>query len=462
MANIKKSLKKLDKPKQSRVQDTEDTLLADVQAMLVSSLPTQSNLLLALSGGLDSIVLLHLLTKIKQTIPFNLHAMHVHHGLSHNADYWARFCKDQCHLLHVDLETVYVDVNVTKTGTEAAARKLRYEALFSFKLNSSLPDFIVTAHHLDDQAETLLLQLFRGAGVKGLASMAMVDNRRRLLRPLLNASRASILNYAVTNDLTWCEDESNLDCEYDRNFVRHKVLPLVRSRYSAIPTTLGRTAEHLAEAEYLLNTLASLDAKSLLIENSLCLRGLSQLDDRRIKNVLRWWFANNALLMPSAVYLDEIARQLLHAKQDSTISIKLKPLTLKRYQQRAYLVRSNVNAPFEAVWMGEERLHLPDGNVLLFEQKMGTGMALRLLNEDLKISNLSYPKTFKTNALRPTKTLKHLFMEINMPPWQRKEVPLIYLGDKLVYIPNIGALHTMSAGQDELGLVVNWRSANTC
>jgi len=445
------------KLKKNKAQNAEQALLAGVQAVLAPCVKPESTLLLALSGGLDSVVLLHLLANIKNDFPFNLYALHVHHGISQNANTWATFCKQQCDLLNVALEIKHVCVDGAGLGIEAEARKLRYEALFNFKLNDNSPDFIVTAHHLDDQSETLLLQLFRGAGVKGLASMAAVDSERRLLRPLLNSTRASLLDYAQVHNLNWCEDESNRNHDFNRNFVRHEVLPLLSSRYSAINTVLARAASHIAEASNLIDTLASLDAANLLFENSLCLVGLGQIEDvARIKNVLRWWFASNGLLMPNASQIDEVVRQLLHAKPDAAIGIKLQHLTLKRYKQRAYLVKSQLKVPFDIIWKGEETLILPDGNVLIFKKKIGSGLAMNLITEDLSVSNHNYPKSFKTSALRPTKSWKRLMQEIDMPPWRRKELPLLYLSGKLVYVPNIGATYTLNAKQDEIGLVVRW------
>ncbi len=461
MANTKKLLiKTAAKQAKNRVDITQQDLLTEVQANLVLSLKPQTTLLIALSGGLDSIVLLDILAKIKHTIPFNLCALHVHHGLSKNADDWANFCVQRCSQLNVTLHVEHVNVKTTKLGIEAAARALRYQALFDFKVNGNLLDYIVTAHHLDDQAETLLLQLCRGAGIKGLASMAMVDNARRLLRPLLNISRAAIQNYALAQGLTWCEDESNSNTDFDRNFLRNEVLPLLGSRYSAIHTKLARAASHIAEANDLLDTLAALDVQDLLTDNSLCLRGLAHLNIARIKNVLRWWFASNRLMMPNTMHLDEIVQQLLHAKQDANINIQLQHLTLKRYQQRAYLVKPLNKQAVEMVWKGEASVNLLDGNVLCFEQKLGTGLSLKLLDDQLLVSNIRQPKVFKISANRPSKTLKHLYQEAGIPPWQRTQIPLIYFKNTLVYIPNIGVLHHMQAKSDELGLVISWVNEN--
>ena len=448
----------------AKAAKVEDPLLSQVNAFLSRQLKPEQHLLLGLSGGLDSCVLLHLLAAIQHKIPFNLHAMHVHHGLSANADVWAEFCIAQCVLLNVPLQIIHVNVDKnTKSGIEAAARQMRYEALFSVKLDEVQPDFIVTAHHQDDQAETFLLQLFRGAGVKGLASMASVDKFRRLLRPLLEVSRQTLQDYATQHQIRWCEDESSNDTRYERNFVRHNVMPVLEIRYPAVKSVLARSASHLAEASDLLDTLAEIDAETLRFNNSLCLQGLAALAPIRAKNLLRWWFANNYLAMPSTEYLSEIIKQLLNAKADANINIQLnlnnqaQHLTLKRFQQRAYLLQEQSTPAFDLVWNGEPELMLPNGGKLQFKQVMGAGLALKFGMTKLRVTNRDGGERFKPNVLKPTRTLKHLLQEANIPPWKRDCLPLIYWHDTLAFVPGIGISHELQAAAHELGVEIIWQ-----
>ncbi|MDO9366467.1 MAG: tRNA lysidine(34) synthetase TilS, partial [Methylotenera sp.] len=229
------------------------------------------------------------------------------------------------------------------------------------------------------------------------------------------------------------------------------------SRYQSVKSVLARTASHLAEANTLLDTLATLDAGELLLNNSLCLQGLSQLNTPRAKNVLRWWFAQNQLAMPTAEHLTEIIQQLLNAKPDADLSIKLQHLTLKRYQQRAYLCMEYVVEPFDMVWSGEPALTLPDGGQLQFKQVSGAGLALKFGMTKLRVTNRDGGERFKPNSLRPTRTLKHLLQEANIPPWQRPHLPLIYWQDTLACVPGIGVAHELLAKDDELGVVVVWQ-----
>ena len=214
----------------------------------------------ALSGGVDSVVLLHLLHSLQKKHRFTLNAIHIHHGLSKNADKWVKFCEKLCRDLSVPLDVNYVKLPQKKSlGIEGEARRLRYE-----KLLQSKSDLIVLAHHEDDQAETFLLQLIRGAGVKGLSSMAHFDGARKLWRPLLNASRMDIEKYAKTHKLKWIEDESNQNIDFDRNFIRSNVLPILKNRFNHIIKVISRSSAHLAEAQNLLDDLAKLDLKSYL------------------------------------------------------------------------------------------------------------------------------------------------------------------------------------------------------
>lgn len=472
MANSKKPLKNsafLNRKAKSEPETFTHPLSLQLSAFLVKNLQagdSKPTLLLALSGGLDSIALLHLLAEVRASLPFQLHAMHVHHGLSANADSWAEFCSAQCQQLDVPLQIVHVNVaqnpdyKNSEQGIEAEARQLRYNALFTYAVEGKVPDFVVTAHHQDDQAETLLLQLFRGAGVKGMSSMAAVDTTRRLLRPLLNVSRQTLHEYALQHAIQWCDDESNENTQYDRNFVRHEVMPVLESRFTNVKPVLARTASHMAEASELLAALAAQDAQNMLSsDNSLCLQALSELSVARAKNVLRWWFAQNGLAMPAAEHLNEIVEQLFNSRKDADLDIKLQHLYLRKYQQRAYLCEDKTTVPFDMVWHGEAELTLPSGGKLVFKTVLGTGLALKQGVTKLRITNRNGGERFKPDALRPTRTLKYLLQELNMPPWQRMYIPLVYWEDKLAYVPGVGVAYGLQAQANEPGLEIIWQDS---
>lgn len=414
-------------------------------------------LVLAFSGGLDSCVLLHLLVQVNKTLPFQLSAEHVHHGLSANADNWGDLCAATCQSLNVPLKITKVQVNNQGLGIEATAREARYRALFQADA-----DFIVLAHHQDDQAETFLLQLARGAGVKGLAGMATVS--RKLLRPLLDVPRKTLLEYAKQHRLAWVEDESNLETKYDRNFIRHEVLPVLAKQYPAIRQTISRSAQHMAEANNLLDEIAAVDVQSCLQDKmsnfqALNLLQLKQLSVARIHNALRWWLIKNDCSLPSTALLQQITQQMFYAKTDAAVKIKVSPThTLQRYRDCAFLlVESHLQPAMNLLWQGEEMLHLPDGSQLVFTWVIGQGFALnRVPNIKLRIKNREGGERFRPDLGRPSRSLKTILQACEIPPWQRAKLPLIFMDEILVMIPNVGVDIGYKANLDEMGLVASW------
>jgi tRNA(Ile)-lysidine synthase len=412
----------------------------------------------ALSGGIDSVVLLHLLHQLQKKYRFTLNAMHVHHGLSKNADTWVKFCEKLCMKLSLPLDVEYIQLPHKKSlGIEGEARRLRYEKLLKTKT-----DLIVLAHHEDDQAETFLLQLIRGAGVKGLSSMAHFDATKKLWRPFLNTSKSDIESYAKQYKLKWIEDESNQNIDFDRNFIRSKVLPILKNRFNHIIKVISRSSAHLAEAQYLLDDLAKIDLKSCLksnnYNNKLQVKNLNKLSLTRAKNVLRYWLELNDQLMPSKDLLGELLRQVLHAKKDATLKIELsKNHEIRRYQDVIYLVRKNQQKQknYEIFWNGESEIILPNGSKLAFKKVKGRGVDLKFLdNQKLKIKNRQGGESFKPDSKRPTKKIKQLLQESDLPPWERDFLPLIFIGDQLASVPNFGVDTKFQTKFKELGLEV--------
>jgi tRNA(Ile)-lysidine synthase len=280
------------------------------------------------SGGLDSTVLLDLLAPLCKEQGHVLRALHVHHGLSPNADAWERHCAALCAGLRVPLQVAHVAVNrAPRTSLEEEARRARHAAFADVSA-----DIIVLAHHADDQAETVLLQLLRGAGPKGLAGMPPLKTLAPgastwLLRPLLDFSRAELLEYAQARGLAWIEDESNQDDSLKRNFLRNQVTPLLRAGFPAPAQTLARAARHQAEAAQLLDALADLDlaqagagaAVQAPVVEALEVEVLKQHDDTRLKNALRRWLDRAGLRQPSAARLDALLRALRESSNDTRL-----------------------------------------------------------------------------------------------------------------------------------------------
>jgi tRNA(Ile)-lysidine synthase len=460
MASSKKPLS--NKVSASTSKKTKPLSLLDVVekgfVSLSKSHKKMKSMTVALSGGIDSVVLLHLLHQLQKTQTFTLKASHVHHGLSKNADKWVTFCEKLCRKLSIPLDINYVKLPQKKSlGIEGEARRLRYE-----KLLQSKTDLVVLAHHEDDQAETFLLQLMRGAGVKGLSSMAHFDDTRRLWRPLLNTSRIDIESYAKKHKLKWIEDESNQNIDFDRNFIRSKILPLLKNRFSHIIKVISRSSAHLAEAQYLLDNLAQIDLKSSLksdnYKHKLQVKTLEKLSLSRAKNVLRYWLEINDQLMPSRDLLDELLRQVLTAKKDATIKIELsKDYEIRRYQDEIYIVPKNHKnqKKYEIIWAGESEIILPNGQKLTFKKVKGKGIHLKFLRDQkLKIRNRQGGEFFKPDSKRPTKKIKQLLQESDLPPWERENLPLIFVGDDLAFVPHFGIDMKFQTKPKEVGLEV--------
>lgn len=292
-----------------------------VGEFLAARLVPAERLCVGLSGGCDSVVLLHLLSRLE--FGDRLCAMHVHHGLSPNADDWARFCAEYCGRLSIFLEIARVDVDLNaQAGPEAAARAARYAAL-----GRCAAPTLVLAHHQGDQAETLLFNLLRGAGVAGAAAMRVERKRgqQRVLRPLLGVSRAELEAYAKAHGLCWIDDESNLDTRYSRNFLRHEIMPRLRSRFPGAELSLAQAATHFGEADALLAELAEQDwcAVSQDAAGSASLQALRQLSPARLKNLLRYRLRALGWQAPVTARLDEFVRQLRCAGPDRHPELQL-------------------------------------------------------------------------------------------------------------------------------------------
>ena len=420
---------------------------------------SESSVLLALSGGVDSVVLLHLLHQLAQRYSFRLSALHVHHGISPYADGWAAFCVDLCAQYTIPLQVNYVDiVPLRELGIEAAARKLRHAALDRQRV-----DFIALAHHQDDQAETVLLQLLRGAGLRGASAMPIIRPRTHFptqLRPLLNIARSELLGYAQFYSLKWVEDESNADETYPRNFMRHSVLPLLERRFPAYRVTLARSAQHFAEGSELLDQLAQMDALEALHGKCLKVSSLQALSLPRAKNLLRYFLRNIGVPTPHAVQLDEMMQQLLDARQGAVVKFTLGHWQLSRYQGmiHAFQVLPELDEKFRIVYQGEASIDLPMlGGILHFNRVSGYGLSYKKLQQSLVTVRLRCgAERIRLDDKRPTRTLKNLLQERNIPPWQRDRLPLLFFDEVLVCVPGIGEECSYQAVDCEEGVVLEW------
>ncbi|TMH61387.1 MAG: tRNA lysidine(34) synthetase TilS [Betaproteobacteria bacterium] len=426
-------------------------------AALAGHVRPGASLAVALSGGLDSIVLLDAAAALAERHPIILSAIHVHHGLSPNADRWADFCSAQCTTRNVALSLHRLHLaRAPGASLEAQARDARYECLLSAGV-----DVVALAHHADDQAETVLLQLLRGAGPQGLSAIpAFRPGHPALLRPLLDIPRTTLAEYASARALTWVEDESNTDRRHARNFIRGDVAPLLAARFPGYPGTLVRAARHQAEAALLANELALIDAAGAIDKAGLARARLTALPPARARNLLRWFLHEKGLRHPSEARLTEMMRQLSSAGEDARIRIAHDGAEIGSHRGRV-AVHAPEPPEFERIWRGESEVSLP-GGVLAFERARGAGLAaVKLERSQVTLRSRHGGERIRLAANRPTHAVKKLLQEARMPPWERENLPLIWSGDELVAVPGIGVALAFQAGPEEAGWRVEWRPSPT-
>ncbi len=411
--------------------------------------PSTKRLWVAYSGGLDSHVLLHLLAQSN----LQLRAIHINHGLNPDADYWAEHCQNVCKALDVPCQIVKVKVEVAaRESLEAKARTTRYQAI----LDTIAPDDVVlTAQHADDQAETLLLQLLRGSGVAGLA--AMPENKGWLIRPLLAYTRAELYDYAQAANLKWIEDNSNADTRFDRNFLRHEIMPRLQQRWASVSHIISRAASHQAEANELIQDLAAQDLQQCQGQTSdiLNLEKLSKFSSARQKNVLRFWIKKLALPSPTTKQLQQIVSNLITAKADSQPLVSWQGAEIRRYHQHLFAMSPlpSLSSTKNIKYLFATPLpRLPLGNLKLTQ---GTGLALPISTE-LEIRFRQGGEVIRLN--KHQRVVKKLLQAAGLPPWQRKFIPLIFLDNVLIAIPNIGVADGFIA--EENGWNIQWIHSN--
>ncbi len=446
---------------------TTNNILAErVRAQLEQLIPAHSSIMVGLSGGVDSMVLLHLLHALAPRFAWQLSALHVHHGISMNADAWAAFCADQCAELAVPLHIEHVDIAPLRShGIEAAARLLRHAA---FAMQHC--EYVALAQHAEDQAEALLLQLLRGAGVRGASVMPVLSPSKRsilaaqtasprFLRPLLHCSRQEIVDYATAHRLRWVEDESNADDSFPRNFLRHRVLPMLGEKFPAYRDTLARSAQHFAEAGVLLDELAEQDAAQTIVQGTLAVAALRVLSHARAKNLMRYFLHGIGAPMPQVALLDDMLLQLCHAREDAAVCIPCGEWQIRRYQDKVYALHEPEAFDQDVVlrWRDEAELDWSALNARLkFDRAQGVGISLAKMREEPVTLRLRQGgETLRPHAKSSTRTVKNLLREHRIPPWQRDRLPLLYCGDKLVCVVGVAIEAEYQASQNEEGLLVS-------
>ncbi|MEW6759801.1 MAG: tRNA lysidine(34) synthetase TilS [Pseudomonadota bacterium] len=432
-----------------------------------------TSLAVALSGGLDSMALLRLARDWAAEQGVALYAFHVHHGLSENADAWLAHCAAASASLGIPFDHRRVAVEKGKSGIEAAARKLRYAALGEM-CRAHGASLLLTAHHLDDQAETVLLQLLRGAGPAGLSGMDAANRAPGLLgdpdlvmaRPLLGVSREELEAFAREQGVAWVEDESNLDARYARNALRHTVMPALASSFPGFQQRIARSAVHAASSQRLLDELAAQDLATCLDGDAVDLARLQLLSRERADNLLRHLFAERGLSMPSTAWLGEMVAQLFSAREDAQLKVTHPACHIRRHRGKLYITPrlpdlagmrdpddvGVLDKPGQSFrWNGEAGIAFPAyGGVLHFDLA-DTGFAPAWLrSQELIIDFRKGGERLKPAANRPTRSLKQHYQALGVPSWERERAPIVSTDRSLLFAAGIGMdCQFLGAGQGD-------------
>ena len=395
-----------------------------------------NHLLVAFSGGLDSCVLLHLCAQFRLQNPaLKISALHIHHGLSANADHWALHCQNLCQQWQIEFQTQQVVVELgARISLEASAREQRYKVLHQALTPNSL---LLTAHHKDDQIETFFLALKRGSGLDGLTAMPVFQQLAigAHFRPLLGVTRAELEKYALEQQLSWVEDESNQDTSYDRNFIRHVLTPLLQERWQGFTQTTARSIAILAAQREILEDVAVQDLAQCLFGEALNIESLSRLSAGRRDNVLRFWLRQNQAPLWSQAQLIEAWQAVALAKEDAQPKLEWEGWQLRRFAQKLFLHKTSSLYKHENLcWDLAQPLAL--GSKVLsanFSPTQSPQLRMPLKTEQITVrfacaGSLKVQPHWRDNS----RELKKVWQELAIPPWRREQIPMIFYNEQLV------------------------------
>lgn len=418
---------------------------------------TPSRLVVAFSGGLDSSVLLHALAGTRARHGYEILAAHVDHGLQHGSAGWARHCRRFADDLGVAFSAMQVSVDAgSRLGPEAAARQARYDALRGCMQPG---DWLVSAHHADDQAETVLLNLMRGSGVLGLAG---IPRARRfaagwLVRPLLDVPRRDLEAYVTRHAIVHIDDPSNSEQQFDRNFLRHEILTRLETRWPDAAGRIKKSAEFARETSELLAALAEVDRQQCADRGDrVALSALATLPAARQRNLLRYLIGETGLPPAGAVHLEQIVNELIPARTDAQPLVAWPGGVARRYRDRLYLTPSGADdaVPLQPLKLEPGRTLLPGGlGVLELAPGAERGLSDAVVAQGLELR----PRVGGEKILLPgqshRKKLKKLLQEEGVVPWMRERLPLVYAGDELVAVAD---LFVAAGAEARPGTAISW------
>jgi len=407
----------------------------------LQTLPETDLYWIGYSGGVDSHVLLHLLISIRNEINSTVSVVHINHGISQNSDRWSEHCKQVCDHLDVTFQCIKIDTECPDgESLENWARQQRYAA-FSGLIDQD--DILLTAHNRDDQAETVLLQLLRGSGPRGLSAMPGVKriNKGWLVRPLLNYSRKEILDYASNHNLKWIHDETNDDINYDRNYLRQVVIPDLIDRWPSFSQVVSRSARHQSEISQILEEIAAFDLEHVSGNDvkELDIRILKTLSETRIKNLIVYWLKRQNFPAPDSNHLKHILIDVVNSSLDSSPCVKWPGTEIRRYKNTMYALEPQPHHdPGQRLkWDMAKPIELTLG-VLEANKQKGGGIMVELCKDNLvEVRFRTGGECIRLANRKHTHELKKLFQEHGVLPWYRDRIPLLYIENKLAAVAGL-------------------------
>lgn len=420
------------------------------------ALPPDAAVCVAFSGGLDSTVLLHALARLPR---YQLRAVHIDHGLHANSPLWRAHCEQQARSLQIELisRTVRVE-HIDQIGLEAAARAARYDALSRILRGG---EYLISAHHADDQLETLLLAVMRGAGLPGLSAMPAIQPFASgwLARPLLAFTRAELEQWARAERLAWLSDPSNDDLSLDRNFLRQKIVAQLRERWPAAAHTATRSTEHLQAASRALDQLAAMDAEGALVGECLDVERLRALDPERRRNLLRHWIRRRGARAPSTRKLASIEHDMLAASADRIPCLGWDGWEIRRHRALLYCEPrlADIDLEQRLEWHATERLMLPSalGELRLVSSASG-GLSAARLGDALEVRFRTGGESIRPAGDEHHRKLKKLLQAASILPWWRDRLPLIYAQGQLLAVGDLWIETEFAARDGEAAHAIVW------
>lgn len=427
---------------------------------LFPSFKQNQRLVVAYSGGLDSHVLLHALAKLRDgsAQPFHLEALHIHHGINERADAWVAHCQLVCEQLQVPITVKYVNCDRQQASLENQLRKARYQ-IFSEMLNEG--DLLALAHHADDQAETLLLRMLRGTGPQGLAGMPA--ERRlgegALIRPLLASSRADLETYARQHELNWVEDDSNADTIFDRNFLRHQVMPELAQRWPSYRANFARNAQVVKDAQQSLDYFLERELQPQMVkyQGGLECGWLRSYDTALQINLLRAWLTLRGLPLSGYRHLQQVLDEVVSVRLDAQPLVNWPGVEVRRYKGIVFadkpLPCHDANAVLS--WDLDEVLLLPGAGALTTTPQSEGGFCVPL-DAKITVRFRQGGERCKVAGHPHSKLLKKLLNSLQLEPWLRDRLPLIYVNGELAALGDVAICEGFQVKEGKQGYHLHW------